>query len=143
MCRIASISKVCNVTVMLEETSLHLPLPRESIPSTMSMSVCVFIKLIILWHASSRQGKEYLNVIRSMICLIFQAHMPSHACLQTLSRVLCDKVLDMCYCSHFDVGRKNKQLFLAQPSLHARYTVQMTLETVNTDGNDGLTKARH
>ncbi len=49
---------------------LHLPLPRESIPSTISMSVCACIKLIILWHASSRQGKEYLNVIRCMICLI-------------------------------------------------------------------------
>ena len=61
------------------------------------MSVCACIKLIILWHASSRQGKEYLNVIRCMICLLLQSHMPSDACLQTLSRVLCDKVLNMYY----------------------------------------------
>ena len=61
------------------------------------MSVCVCIKLIILWHASSRQGKEYLNVIRCMICLLLPAHMPSNACLQTLSRVLCDEFLDMCH----------------------------------------------
>lgn len=68
------------------------------------MSVCVCIKLMILWHASSRQGKEYLNVIRCMICLLLQAHMPSDACLQILSRVLCDEVLDMCYADlHFDL----------------------------------------
>ncbi len=32
-----------------------------------------------------------------MICLLLQAHMSSDACLQALSRVLCDEVLDMCY----------------------------------------------
>ena len=84
-------------SIHARRTFLYLPLPRESIPSTISMSVCVCIKLMILWHASSRQGKEYLNVIRCMICLLLQAHMPTDACLQTLSRVLCDKVLDMCY----------------------------------------------
>ncbi len=40
------------------------------------------------------------------------------------------------------VSELNKSLFLARPSLHARYTVRITLQTVNTDGNDGLTKAR-
>lgn len=75
------------------------------------MSVCVCIKLIILWHASSRQGKEYLNVIRCMICLLLQACMPSDACLQTLSRVLCDELLDMCYADlHSDLHVSKSRL---------------------------------
>ena len=44
--------------------------------------------------------------------------------------------------SAFNVGRKNTELFLARLSLHARYTVRMMLQSVNTDGHDGLTKAR-
>ena len=49
----------------------------------------------------------------------------------------------MCkFCSAFNVGRKNTELLLARPSLHARYPVRMTSQIVKTDGHDDLTKAR-
>jgi len=59
-----------------------------------------------------------------------------------LADLTASHAMQIAYHSHFDVGRKNKSLFLAHPSLHARYTMRMTLHTVNTDGNDGMTKAR-
>ena len=43
------------------------------------------------------------------------------------------------YRSAFYVGRRNK-LFLARLSLHAHYTVRMTLQSVDNDGNDGLAR---